>query len=196
MGFLLDFCRRFCWRACRSGWFSIFWINSQTLVLCACFTTECGNPGIRKSMFGSFSIVCSWLESTWFTTGCPDMSCVISTLRLLLSSDERVWVVLVSTTVCSDLSEETDFSWKEFTSISWDRDVFLPSYTVLVWAPTTGCTDLSRLGFRIGWFDWKFLNCCTTCPSGRWACSEPNSLFQSWRKDIFGGGRGDMYTFS
>ena len=53
------FCRRSCWRACRSGWFSIFWINSRTLVLCACFTTECGNPGIRKSMFTSFSVVSS-----------------------------------------------------------------------------------------------------------------------------------------
>ena len=73
---------------------------------------------------------------------------------------------------------------------------FLPSCTVLVWAPTTGCPDLSRLGFGSGWFDWKFLDCCTTCPSGRWACSEPNSLFQSWRKEIFGGGRGDMKTFS
>ena len=50
--------------------------------------------------------------------------------------------------------------------------------------------------FGIGWFDWNFLNCCTTCPSGRLACSEPNSLFQSCRKEIFGGGRGDMYTFS
>ena len=56
-GFLAWFCRRSCWRACRSGWFSIFWFNSRTLVLCACFTTECGNPGIRKSMFTSFSIV-------------------------------------------------------------------------------------------------------------------------------------------
>ena len=53
------FCRRSCWTACRSGWFSTFWINSRTLVLCACFTTECGNPGIRKSMFTSFSIF--WL---------------------------------------------------------------------------------------------------------------------------------------
>ena len=28
----LGFCRRSCWRARRSGWFSIFWINSRTLV--------------------------------------------------------------------------------------------------------------------------------------------------------------------
>ena len=71
---MLDFCRRSCWRACRSGWFSIFWINSRTLVLCACFTTECGNPGIRKSMFTSFSIVCSWLKLSWSTTGLPVLS--------------------------------------------------------------------------------------------------------------------------
>ena len=36
-------------------------------------------------------------------------------------------------------------SWKEFTSISWERDVFLPCSTVLVSAPTTGCRDLSVL---------------------------------------------------
>ena len=31
--------------------------NSRTLVLCACFTTECGSPGIRKSMSDSFTII-------------------------------------------------------------------------------------------------------------------------------------------
>ena len=56
------------------------------------------------------------------------------------------------------------------------------------------CPDLSRLGLGIGWFDWKLLDCCPT--SGRWACSEPNSLFQSCLKEIFGGSRRDMYTFS
>ena len=39
------FCRRSCWRACRSGWFSIFLIYCRTLVLCAYFTTDCGSPG-------------------------------------------------------------------------------------------------------------------------------------------------------
>ena len=55
--------------------------------------TECGNPGIRKSMFTSFSIVCSWLESSWFTTGCPVRSLRVSspTLNLMLSWQERVW---------------------------------------------------------------------------------------------------------
>ena len=54
--------------------------------------------------------------------------------------------------------------------------------------------DLSRIWFRIGWFDWKLLDSCPT--SDRWACSEPNSLFHSCFKEIFGGSRGDMYTFS
>ena len=92
-GFFAWFCRRSCWRACRSGWFSIFWIISRTLVLCACFTTECGNPGIRKSMFTSFSIVCSWLKLSWSTTGLPVLSrSVLSpTLNVSLSWQERVW---------------------------------------------------------------------------------------------------------
>ena len=30
-----------------------------------------------------------------------------------------------------------------------------------------GLPDLSRLGFGIGWFDWKLQVCCTTCLSGR-----------------------------
>ena len=38
--------------------------------------------------------------------------------------------------------------------------------------------------FRIGWFDWKLLDSCPT--SGRWACSEPNSLFQSCFKGDLG----------
>ena len=137
------FCRRSCWRACRSGWFSIFWINSRTLVLCACFTTECGSPGIRKSVFTSFSIVCSWLKlswSTWELSGTFSvfvsimsllvLSCACSTLGSLLSSDERAWITLV-------------------------RDVFLPSFTVLVSSLTTGLHVLSRLGFGIGWLDWN-----------------------------------------
>ena len=48
------FCRGSCWRTCRFGWFSIFWINCRTLVLCASFTMECGSPGILKSMSSPF----------------------------------------------------------------------------------------------------------------------------------------------
>ena len=46
------------------------------------------------------------------------------------------------------------------------------------------------------WFVWKLLDCWTTCPSGRWTTSEPNSFIQSCFSEIFGGGRGDAYTFS
>ena len=129
------FCRRSCWRACRSEWFSIFWINSRTLVLCACFTTECGSPGIRKSMSASFTIMDSWLTSwsatdlsvllrsissptlnvslswakrvwqlsdtlitSYVITSRTVRSCVCSTLKSFLSSDERVWITLVSWT--------------------------------------------------------------------------------------------------
>ena len=226
------FCRRSCWRAFRSGWFSIFWINSRKLVLCACFKTECGNPGIRKSMFTSFSIVGSWLESSWSTTGFSFLSrsvlsptlnvsfswqervwqlsdtfsvfvpttsllvlsCAVSTLVPLLSSDERVWISLVSRTGLSVLSEERVSSRKKINIDLLKMDIFLPFCTVLVSSLTTGFPVLSRLGFRFGWFDWKLLDSCPT--SGRWACSEPNSLFHSCFKEIFGGSRGDMYNFS
>ena len=149
------FCRRSCWRARRSGWFSIFWINSRTLVLCACFTTECGSPGIRKSMSASFTIIDS-------ITGLSVRLRSVSspTLNVLLSWTERVW----------ELSD-----------------------TVITSCVITGLSFRSRIGFRIGWFDWKLLDSCSA--SDRWACSEPHSLFPCF-KEIFGGGRGDMYIFS
>ena len=87
------FCRPSCWRACRSGWFSIFWIKSRTLVLCACFTTECGSPGTRTSMSASFTIIDSWLKLSWSTTGLNVLSRSVSspTLNVSLSWTERVW---------------------------------------------------------------------------------------------------------
>ena len=76
----------------------------------------------------------------------------------------------------------------------------------------SGRTDLSRIGFGIGWLGWKNFACRATSPSGcratsssgcratspssRQATSEPNSLFHSCFNEIFGGGRDDMYTFS
>ena len=83
-------CRRSRWRASRFGWFSIFSSNSRTLTLCASFTTECGSPGILKSMSASIlsRIVSSLMLSvsaSWYTSGtsctatvslpgCPDLS--------------------------------------------------------------------------------------------------------------------------
>ena len=92
-------------------------------------------------------------------------------------------------------SEELGSSRKELTSISWERDVSLSSCTLITSCVITGRPVRSRIGFRVGWFDWKLPDSCPT--SDCWACSEPNSLFHSWREEIFGGGsRGDMYTFS
>ena len=112
------FCRRSCWRACRFGWFSIFWINCRTLILCACFTTECGSPGILKSMSASFTIIGSWFSS-WTTM---DFSILLrstssSTLSVLASwfSWQASCTAAVSVTgrsVSADrlvLSEELDF---------------------------------------------------------------------------------------
>ena len=182
MGLYAWFCRRSCWRACRSGWFSIFRIHSRTLVFCACFTSECGNPGIRKSRFTSCSIVCSWLS--WPTTGLSVLSrSVLSpTLNVSLSWQERVWELFGTFSVFQQrvssffhvLFQRWDpyclqmnvlglqsfrvspfflkkHSWKVQTSISRERDVFLPSCTVLVSSLRTSLTVLSRFGLRIGW---------------------------------------------
>ena len=55
---------------------------------------------------------------------------------------------------------------------------------------------LSWSGFGFDWFNCELVNCCTTCPSGRWAAFGPNSFIQSCFKEILGGGRGDANTFS
>ena len=134
----------------------------------------------------------------------PVLSCAVlsSTLKLLLSLDERVrcalgsWCVSRPTTGCSVLSCSTASSWKERVSISWERDVFLPPCAILKSLPTKGCSVLSWSGFGFGWFKWELLNCCTTCPSGRWATSEPNSFIQSCFKEILGRCRSDASSFS
>ena len=69
----------------------------------------------------------------------------------------------------------------------------------------SGRPDLSRIGFGVGWVGWKnlllveqllllvveqFLVLVVE------QLSEPNSLLHSCFKEIFGGGRGDMKTFS
>ena len=55
-----SFCCGSCWRDCRWGRFWIFLTSSRTRQLSTCFTTECGNPRILKSMSFSFTIDCSW----------------------------------------------------------------------------------------------------------------------------------------
>ena len=76
--------------------------------------------------------------------------------------------------------------------------MFLPSCML------SGRPDLSRIGFGVGWVGWELFacretspsDCRATSPSGCRSTSEPNSLFHSCFNEIFGGGRGDMNTFS
>ena len=85
------------------------------------------------------------VPASWYTWGSswiaivslhvrPDLSWVCSTLRLLLSSDECAWISSVSTGR-PVLSEETLSSWKDSTSISWEREVSLPSCKVFCIIP-------------------------------------------------------------
>ena len=183
--------------------------------LVTCVTADNELPRSIMICFVSNVEVCAFMRGTcletpgsWFasrpTTGCSVLSCAVlsSTLKLFLSSDERVWETLGSwfvsrpTTGCSVLSRLTASSWKERVSISWERDVSLPPCAVLGSSPTTGCPFLSWSGFGFDWVNWELVNCCTTCPSGRWAAFGPNSFIQSCFKEILGGGRGDANTFS
>ena len=217
LGLNVWLCCRSRWRACRFGWFSIFWINSRTLALCNCFTIECGSPGILKSMSSSIlsrinsllmlSILISWCSASLRLSSCPDLSWVCSTPTFLFSSDGHVWTPITSCVIssCPDLSEEQSSSWKDSTSISWERDVSpLTTNTPCV---LSGCPYLSQIGFGIRWVGWKNFarlatsscDCRTTSPSGCWSTVEPNGtspLAHSCFSEIFGGGRGDMYAFS
>ena len=122
----------------------------------ACFTTECGNPDILKSMSTTWNIEDEPIGCP-ITTGLPFLSWSASSSKLvfLQSREKRV-------------------------SISWalERDVF---------SVTTGLPVLSWFGFGFGWVGWE--------PSACRATSEPNSFIQSCFKEIFGGSRGDVYTF-
>ena len=80
--------------------------------------------------------------------------------------------------------------WRTGFSLSWERDVFLSSCTPITSCVISSRPDLSRIWFRVCWFDWKLLDSCPA--SARWAWSEPNSLFQSCFNEIFGGSRGDI----
>ena len=150
----------------------------------------------RCVLSATLNVSLSWTElsGTFFVfvsiTNLLVFSCV-STLGSLLSSDERAWITLVSITGLPVLSEETSSSWKDLTSISWERDVFLSTCVRVI--PDNGFPVLSWIGFRIDWFDWKLLESCST--SDRYVCSEPNSLFHSCFKETFNGGRSDAKTF-
>ena len=94
---MIDFVCRSRWRACRFGWFSIFWIKSRKLAPCDSFTVECGTSGTLRvnvllvyyrielvvrvewrnfTMFVRVHVVLSLcvLLSCWRSSGCPDPS--------------------------------------------------------------------------------------------------------------------------
>ena len=128
------------------------WTSSRTRKFSACFTTECGNPDILKSMSTLLNVE-DELGGCPLTTGPPVLSWFASTSKLafLQSREKRA-------------------------SISWllERDVF---------SATTGHPLLSWFGFGFGLLLVEQL-------------LNPIPFIQSCFKEIFGGSRGDAYTFS
>ena len=150
---------------------------------------------LLRSTSLTLSVSASW--HTWessctaavLATGRPVLSWVCSTLRLLLSSDERVWITSVSTGRPVLSEELSEFFVKRIHTdlLRTGRFSFIlhvirspRSVTNWIWS------WLGRL---------ENLVCRTTSPSGCRTASEHNSLVHSWRSE-FGGGRGDMHTFS
>ena len=78
-------------------------------------------------------------------TGRPVRSCVCSTLKSFLSSDERVWITFVSTG-SPVRSEELGSSQKELTSISCERDVFFFHLALYQVVPNSHELDLELVG--------------------------------------------------
>ena len=200
--------------------------KSRTLAQCDRLTVECGTPGMLKSMSPSLisrlnslfvlndaisrcssGACCSFtvcaLELS-HSSAFPDPSWVCSTR--VFSDKLRTSITLNVISNCPHLSEAQSFSWKPFSSISWERDV--SPWTTNTSCMSSGCPDRSQIGFGIGWVSWENVacwtsprDCQTTLPSACWSTVEPNCTFplvQSWscRNEIFGGGRRDMYDFS
>ena len=173
------YCWRSRWSASRWGWFSIFWIKSRTLAPCNCFTAECGNPGMLKSMSSSliarlnslsvlndamsrfssgancFFTVCA-LE-LFRSSGCPDPSWVCST---------RVFSDRLSG--FPDRSEEPSSSCKPFSLISWERDV--SPLTTNTSSVLSGFHDRSQIDLGFGWVSWENV--------ARWASPQDCWMFK------------------
>ena len=136
-----------------------------------CFTVECGSPGMLKSMSASVLsrifllsvlsvpdlmknlrvvLYCNVVS----LTGRPVLSWICSTLRLLLSSEERAWILITSCVIsgCPDLSEDQDSSLKALENGTFIFH-FLNNYHVLrvirlPWSITN--LDLGLVGL-VGW---------------------------------------------
>ena len=107
-----------------------------------CHDQQPVSPFLNEVLSPTLNVSFSWKKSVWELFGTffvfvsilspLVLSCAFPTLGSLLTSDEHARLTLVSITRLPVLSEETDSSWKELTSISWERDVCLASCTVFV----------------------------------------------------------------
>ena len=137
---------------------------------------------------------CGWSERliTWATVRVQMMwHCATDeTVRATL-----MWVsVEVVIGVCIEVAliclKDKVLRYKEFTLICWERDVFSFTLNTDHVLHVINRPDLSRLGFGVGWVDWKrFVEQLLLLV-------EPNSWVQSWRYEIIGRRRGDKYTLS
>ena len=190
------------------------------------FTTECGSPGIRKSMSASSTIIDSWLLSwsamdfsilrstssstlnvslSWeertrelsfastvlrVATSGTVLSWVCSTLRLFLSSDERVWVTSVATSR-SVLSEELSYSFKKM-----NMDLLRTVRVSFILHVTKSPRSLTN--WIWSWLGWLGTLCLSSNFSF-WLSSNfrtPKSPFHSCFNEITGGGRVRLLQFS
>ena len=175
-------CRWSCWRACRFGSFSIFWINSRTLALCNCFTANVANlkfwspcpppPFFHESThcpcWASYISRCTLRtarSAISCLSGCPDRS------RGFISSDRFVWTL---STLC--VTSSCPLRWQIGFGINSIENV-------ACWE--TSLRDCRTISSRS----------CRATSCGCRSTFEPNSFVQSWYKEIFGGSRGNMHAF-
>ena len=123
------------------------------------------------------------------------------TLNALIVSTQRVspfyrdLILLLNWSSCCHERNvfETLFVSKQRVSPFY-RDLHLHSRKKRV--SISGLPVLSWFGFGFNWVSWELFAWRATSPSACRATSEHNSFIQSCFKEIFGGGRGDAYTFS
>ena len=123
---MIDFVARLVEDHVDSDGSSIFGINSRMLAFCTCFTTECGSPGIFKSM--SSSMISRLNSLSVFDHLGLMMYCIAAFIKLPWS----IW-------------KKEFFVRKQSHSLE-NGDVFLITSCVII-----GCPDLSQIGLGIGW---------------------------------------------
>ena len=130
------------------------------MALCICFTIECGSPGILKTMSSSMISRLThcrcrafWaydtLQSHLVMQQCVyqiAQSCCLQ-MNVFVHWSRLAWYQVA-------LIWRTEFFVEILTLISWERDIFLPSWTTITSCVIPSCPDLPRIGFGIGWVGW------------------------------------------